>query len=89
MSLLSRFSRDRTDCRAVARRLQSYLDGELDERRRAAIAAHLDACRDCGLEAEAYLEIKGALGRTRRPVDPSAIDRLRRFGESLTEPGPH
>ena len=50
-----RRSQDRPmDCHEVGALLQHYLDDELDERRAAGIAAHLEDCRRCGLEAEAY-----------------------------------
>lgn len=44
------------DCSETVHRLYHYLDGELTEQRRLAIAAHLDGCGDCfealGFEAE-------------------------------------
>jgi anti-sigma factor RsiW len=82
MSLLSRFRRS-TDCRAVGRRLQAYLDGEIDDLRRDQISEHLDACRACGLELSTYREVKGSLSRGPTPVADDALDRLRRFGDEL------
>ncbi len=73
------------DCDEVGRVLHAYLDGELDGDRLGLLAAHLEACRHCGLDAEAYNQIKGALTtRGDRRVDTEAIDRLRMFGLSLT-----
>ncbi|MGR8009497.1 zf-HC2 domain-containing protein [Streptomyces hypolithicus] len=66
----------------VARVLQSYLDGESDEITARRVAAHLEDCRRCGLEASAYREIKNALAR-RETLDSGAVARLRGFGESL------
>ncbi len=44
------------DCEETVRTLYDYLDGELTEERRQAIAAHLDCCSPCvevlGFEAE-------------------------------------
>ena len=88
MNLLNRFRRSTRDCRAVGRRLQSYLDGEIDSRRRDQIAAHLEACRDCGLELATYREVKASLARERPPVTPDALDRLRTFGENLARADP-
>jgi anti-sigma factor RsiW len=82
MRLRTRFWRPSTDCREVGRRLQSYLDGELDDGADE-IAAHLDACRACGLELETYREVKASLSREQPPVAPDALDRLRSFGDEL------
>ena len=87
MRLRGRFRRTTTDCRAVGHRLQSYLDGELDDRRRDEIAAHLDACRACGLELSTYREVKESLARERPPVAVDVLDRLRSFGAELTAGG--
>lgn len=70
------------DCRKAARLLQSYLDGELDEVAARRVAAHLEACRRCGLEAATYSEIKRALTR-HGAVPADAVERLRAFGEHL------
>jgi anti-sigma factor RsiW len=71
-------------CREVGRLLQHYLDGALDDARAARLAAHLDECRRCGLEAETYLRIRTALaerGASELPAD--ALARLVEFGERL------
>lgn len=82
----SRFRRRRSevDCREVGKVLQSYLDHEVDDDYAVRIAEHLEACRDCGLEAETYRRIKSALEARMPDVDPAAIDRLRAFGKQLT-----
>lgn len=72
------------DCRAVARVLQSYLDNDLDDDFAAKIAAHLDACKDCGLEFETYRQIKTSLACQMPEVDPAAVERLRTFGARIT-----
>jgi anti-sigma factor (TIGR02949 family) len=74
-------------CVQVIRVLQEYLDGETDEVTARRVAAHLDDCRDCGLEADLYREIKKALARQKRP-DARAVERLRGFGESLLHASP-
>lgn len=66
----------------VARVLQSYVDGETDEVTARRVAAHLEDCRRCGLEAALYREIKNSLARREAP-DQDAVARLRAFGESL------
>ncbi len=73
----------RMRCLKTMRVLQEYLDGHLDEVSSRRVALHLEECRRCGLEASVYSEIKAALRRKERPVDPDTLDRLRRFGEAL------
>ncbi|MFJ9012523.1 anti-sigma factor family protein [Streptomyces canus] len=72
----------RMSCIQVARVLQAYLDGETDEVTAGPVAAHLEDCRRCGLEAGTYREIKSALTRLEQP-DAGAVERLRVFAEGL------
>ncbi|KUL35437.1 hypothetical protein ADL12_19780 [Streptomyces regalis] len=74
-------------CAEAVRVLQAYLDGETDEVTARRVVAHLDDCRDCGMEADLYREIKKSLARRERP-DARAVERLRGFGESLLHTGP-
>ncbi len=75
------------NCMQVGRRLQRYLDGDLDDLTARRIMGHLEDCRRCGLEAAAYTEIKASLAR--RPIDvpDDAVTRLRAFGERLVHDG--
>lgn len=75
------------NCREVARALQAYLDGELDDGSEL-VAAHLEDCRRCGLEESVYTDIKASLARGHADVDPDAIARLRRFGRDLADNSP-
>lgn len=75
-------------CTEVARVLQSYLDGHVDDLTARRVGRHLEHCRRCGLESETYEAIKGAIARRAREVDADALDRLRAFGERLAEQGP-
>ncbi len=70
-------------CREVGLRLQSYLDGELDDGRMNAIRAHLDACVDCGVEASVFERIKADLAESAPQNDPDALARLRAFSEEI------
>lgn len=72
------------NCREVGLRLQSYLDGELDEARMEQISEHLDDCVACGLEASAFVEIKKELAMLQVPDDSDALARLRDFGAQIT-----
>ncbi len=76
---------EQLSCPEVGRLLQRYLDHEIaDADEESALAAHLEECRRCGLEAETYQKIKDALADRRRPVEPEAVERLRNFGQQLT-----
>lgn len=66
----------------VALVLQAYLDGETDEVTTRRVAAHLEDCRRCGLEAETYQKIKSALSGRTEP-EPDTARRLRSFAEGL------
>jgi len=70
-------------CRQVGKLLQRYLDGDLDEARMVRLAAHLEDCRRCGLEAATYERIKTALADRHVPVPTESLARLRAFGEQL------
>ena len=79
-------------CLEVGRKIQSYLDAEVDDRTASKIAGHLAACRRCGLDADAYRDIKQALGsRAALSSSAVAIERIRQFAMSLEardEPNP-
>lgn len=83
MRLIGHGSSRPLDCHAVGELLQHYLDDELDPKRGARIAAHLDDCRRCGLEAETYSRIKGTLAAHRSDVPDESVERLREFGRRL------
>lgn len=71
-------------CKEIADVLQSFLDGELDSSDIPIVEAHLDACRDCGLEAETYEAVKVSLTKHRVSIDADVLARLRDFGAQLT-----
>jgi anti-sigma factor RsiW len=75
------------NCREVATFLQAYLDGEVDDRTRQRLAAHLEDCRKCGLEAHTYRTLKAALGRRSAPP-ADALTRLHSFADELVAHGP-
>ncbi len=70
------------DCARVARVLQQYLDAELDEATSSEVLAHLDECRQCGLEADTYRRMKQSVARQADP-DADAVARLRDFADRV------
>jgi anti-sigma factor RsiW len=76
-------TRKQMSCHQVGEVLQAYLDDELDERAARRVAAHLEDCRRCGLEADTYEALKASLAR--RPVEltDEPVARLREFGARL------
>jgi len=83
MRLFGRSAKGPMDCHQVGELLQHYLDSELDADRASRIAAHLDDCRRCGLEAEAYEQIKSTLANRHPEVPAESVERLREFGRRL------
>lgn len=83
-------ARDRIECMRVGSLLQSFLDGELDDAQRQRVAAHLEACRRCGLAASTYASLKRRLNEFGQPADPDAVARLTEFVDQLAnEPDDH
>lgn len=80
-------TRERPSCRQVGKVLQACLDGELDPDRARRVAAHLAACRRCGLEAAAYERIVAALRAGPALPDDRDVERLRAFVARLSTGG--
>jgi anti-sigma factor RsiW len=84
-SIFDRSANAPMNCADVAKWLQRYLDGHLDERRVVRIEAHLDDCRRCGLEADTYIRIKQSLASDRTAIPSDALDRLRHFADRVAQ----
>ncbi len=69
------------ECRRVGEVLQMYLDGEFDGDT-SWISDHLDECADCGLDSDAFQQLKHAIGRLGQP-DTDARQRLQEFADHL------
>ncbi len=77
--------RDLVDCMRVRSLLQSYLDGELDDERGAAmVARHLEACHRCGMAADSLKALKRRLSRLRHEPDPEQVQRIEHLVDQLT-----
>lgn len=72
-------------CTRTLRRLESYLDSELDEITAEKITRHLEACDRCGLKAEAYRVVKQSLEKRRvhGAEDDPMVARLHSFADEL------
>lgn len=82
---LRRGQESEASCAEVAKVLQSYLDGHVDELNAARVRRHLDSCRRCGLESDTYQAIKQAIARRSHQIDLEAYERLRAFAERVPE----
>lgn len=71
-------------CMRVARVLQAYLDGEVDEATARRVGAHLGVCRRCGMSADTYRAIKASLAR-HGGCDELTRRRLEDFARRLPE----
>lgn len=70
----------------VRRTLQSFLDGEVEPHRAEAVAAHLESCSRCHVEADLFANVIAAIRRLRPDLDLAAYTRLVAAVEDLTEP---
>jgi anti-sigma factor ChrR (cupin superfamily) len=76
------------ECHVVGAVLQAYLDGELGPQDAELVAAHLEFCERCGIEATTVERVVDAIKRQRPDLDPEPIDRLTSFVDRLTRSGP-
>jgi anti-sigma factor RsiW len=72
-------------CWRVRRTLQSFLDGEVEPRRAGLVAAHLESCSHCDVEADMLARVIEAIRRLRPALDRAAYTRLVATFEELTE----
>ena len=70
-------------CRKVGKVLQTHLDGELDDERRDKVAAHLEECERCGLEADVLEGVRAALRGRRESLPTATATALRQFSDRL------
>jgi anti-sigma factor (TIGR02949 family) len=66
----------RLGCRQVRRTLQAFLDGEITPDRAEQVAAHLESCTRCSVEAEILERVIATLRRLRPDLDLAAYTRL-------------
>ncbi len=76
---------DEARCRDVARTLQAYPDGQVDEFNGATRRPPPLACRRCALDAEISTRMNIPLSRMERDVSSLPLARLRHFDIRLTE----
>jgi anti-sigma factor (TIGR02949 family) len=75
----------RVGCMQVRRTLQSFLDGEVEPDRAEMVAAHLESCPRCGIEADVLTRVIEAIQQLRPDLDLAAYTRLVAAVEDLTE----
>ncbi len=61
------------DCREAVQRLYHYLDGELDDARRAVIRSHLDECLPCLEAFDFEVELRQVIARKCRDQVPESL----------------
>ncbi len=72
------------DCPDVRRLMQRFVDGQLPASQTDLVADHLRDCERCGLTAEEFRAVKGALRRLRPGLDVDALARLHAYADKLT-----
>jgi anti-sigma factor RsiW len=74
------------DCHPVATVLQSYLDGELEPEDAGRVAAHLEHCDRCEIEAATVRRVIDAIQRQRPALDAGTYARLTGMIDELVGP---
>ena len=74
-------------CEQVGAVLQQYLDKELEAADVPKVLAHLEACKDCGLEADMYSRIKTSLQSHQVAADEASMARVRALAQELATSG--
>ncbi len=74
----------RLGCRQVRRTLQAFLDGEVEPRRAELVAAHLESCARCQVEAEVFEQVIATIRQLRPDLDLAAYTRLVEATEQLS-----
>jgi len=87
MNFLSRIFRRGMSCDKVAEVLQQYLDEELEPSQVPKVLEHLEACKDCGLEADVYTRIKSSLLAHQKSPDIESMERMRSLAQELATSG--
>ena len=87
MNFLSRIFGRGMSCTQVEAVLQQYLDEELEASQVPKVLKHLEACKDCGLEATMYARIKGSLITHQEAPDEESMSRIRELAQQLAENG--
>jgi anti-sigma factor RsiW len=65
--------------------LQAFLDGEVQPRRAELVAAHLESCSRCHVEADVLARVIEEIRRLRPDLDLAAYTRLVAAVEDLTD----
>lgn len=88
MNLLNRLFRRGMSCSQVEEVMQQYLDNELEPSEVPKVLAHLEACKDCGLEAELYTRIQNSLHEHQAAPSADSMDKIRALARELAVSGP-
>jgi len=80
---MSRDDPTRLSCHDVRRALQSFLDGEVPPRRAELVAAHLESCSRCSVEAAVLMRVIDAIRELRPDLDLAAYTRLADVADRL------
>lgn len=88
MNLLNRLFRRGMSCQQVDEVMQQYLDRELDASEVPKVLEHLEACKDCGLEAELYTRIQNSLHEHQVAPSADSMSKIRALAQELAVSGP-
>lgn len=87
---MSLFRRDEDlNCQQVARLMHGFLDGEIPAHEAEMVAAHLDKCERCGIEAATFRRVKSAIRALRPDLDADALSRLSTYVDEVASGRSH
>ncbi len=70
-------------CKKMMKVIQSYLDGEVDEKVARKVAKHLNACVDCDEESTVFKNIKKSLANKPEHISPEILSSLTEFTKNI------
>lgn len=73
-------------CMRVRRALHAFLDGEAEPQRAEYVAAHLEQCSRCRIEADVVRQVIAAIRRQRPDLDAETHARLAAAIDRLVDP---
>lgn len=76
-------------CHQVLEVMQSYIDGEVDEKTALNVVEHLEMCERCAHEVHLFRRIQNAVREQADEIDPRIVERLEAYALELSSADPN